>query len=59
MSHLRSLSCFFVIAAVVLLAMATPVRAQTLFEGARLITGDGPAIENSAFIVTGTRRLGT
>src|SRR5215510_2427784 len=27
---------------------------QTLYEGARLITGDGSVIENSAFIVQGT-----
>src|SRR5215471_6626090 len=27
---------------------------QTLYEGARLITGDGSVIENSAFLVQGT-----
>ena len=42
-------------AAVAVLAMIAPVRAQTLFEGARLITGDGRVIENSAFVVTGNQ----
>src|SRR5499427_3369346 len=42
-------------AALAVLAMMTPLHAQTLFEGARLITGDGGVIENSAFIVTGNR----
>src|SRR5689334_994298 len=43
------------VAAVAVLAMIAPVRAQTLFEGARLITGDGRVIENSAFVVTGNQ----
>jgi imidazolonepropionase-like amidohydrolase len=40
--------------ALALLAGAAPVRSQTaatVFEGARLITGDGDTIENSAFVV--------
>jgi imidazolonepropionase-like amidohydrolase len=44
--------------AAVLVAMALPADSQpqrvTLYEGARLITGDGSVIENSAFLVTGT-----
>ena len=37
-------------------AAITPAQGQTLYEGARLITGDGTAaIENSAFLVTGTQ----
>src|SRR5205085_1425383 len=32
-----------------------PVPAPTAFEGARLITGDGSVIENSAFLVDGNR----
>src|SRR5262245_49851610 len=42
-------------AALAVLGIVAPVRAQTLFEGARLITGDGRVIENSAFIVTGNQ----
>src|SRR5215468_3325519 len=42
-------------AALAVLAMMSPVGAQTLFEGARLITGDGRVIENSAFVVTGNQ----
>ena len=42
-------------AALAVLVIAAPVRAQTLFEGARLITGDGRVIENSAFVVTGNQ----
>src|SRR6267378_3456492 len=38
-------------AAVVLAAAAQAARSQTLYEGARLITGDGSVIENSAFVV--------
>jgi imidazolonepropionase-like amidohydrolase len=54
------LACALLLAGTVLL----PVRAQTpgaatgtvLFEGGRLITGDGrPAIENSAFVIEGSR----
>jgi len=42
-------------AALAVLAMMSPVGAQTLFEGARLITGDGRVIENSAFVVAGNQ----
>ena len=46
---LVALICFVWIA-------ATPASAQTVFEGARLITGDGSApIENSAFVIEGNR----
>src|SRR5260370_26515717 len=38
-------------AGVILAAAALPARSQTLYEGARLITGDGSVIENSAFLV--------
>ena len=55
MSHLRSLSFFFVAAALGVLTMVAPARAQTLFEGARLITGEGGVIEDSAFVVTGNQ----
>src|SRR3989454_2002937 len=55
MSYRNSLSSFFVAAAVAVLMMVTPASAQTLFEGARLITGDGGVIESSAFIVTGNQ----
>jgi hypothetical protein len=44
-------------AALAVLAIVSPVRAQRLFEGARLITGDGRVIENSAFVVTGNQIL--
>jgi imidazolonepropionase-like amidohydrolase len=52
-----STKLLFVFAAAVfaMLAMFTPAHAQTLFEGARLITGDGGVIENSAFVVTGNQ----
>src|ERR1035438_9632298 len=37
-------------------AAVAPASGQTLYEGARLIIGDGTApIENSAFLVTGTQ----
>src|SRR5260370_13492338 len=55
MSHLSSLSSFFLAAALAVPTMVVPARAQTLFEGARLITGDGGVIENSAFVVTGNQ----
>jgi imidazolonepropionase-like amidohydrolase len=55
MSHLRSLSFFFVAAALGVLTMVAPARAQTLFEGARLITGEGGVIEDSAFVVNGNQ----
>src|SRR5262249_45273499 len=42
-------------AGVFLAALASPAQSQTvtLYEGARVITGDGAAIENGAFIVDG------
>jgi imidazolonepropionase-like amidohydrolase len=48
------------VAALLLTASASPVRSQapagvTAFEGARLITGDGSSIENSAFVVANDR----
>ncbi len=50
MSHLKNLFSFAAIA-IAVLTFAVSVHAQTLFEGARLITGDGAVIENSAFVV--------
>lgn len=35
--------------------LAVPIYAQTVFEGARLITGDGSVIENSAFSIENTQ----
>src|SRR2546427_12949375 len=55
MSHPSRLSSFFAAAAFAVLTIFAPAQAQTLFEGARLITGDGGVIENSAFLVTGNR----
>src|ERR1051325_9189183 len=55
MMYSKSVSVFTMVAAFVILMMVTPSHAQTLFEGARLITGDGGVIENSAFIVTGNQ----
>src|SRR5438105_7296579 len=55
MSYRSRLSSCFVTATIAVLAMVAPVRAQTLFEGARLITGDGGVIEDSAFVVTGNQ----
>jgi len=55
MSQRNCLSTFFVGAAVVVLMSVTPAQAQTLFEGARLITGDGGVIESSGFVVTGNQ----
>src|SRR5437867_3107787 len=55
MSHLKTSSSFFVAAAVAVVTMVAPASAQTLFEGARLITADGGVIESSAFIVTGNQ----
>src|SRR5438067_3310822 len=54
MSEYRLLR-FFTLAALALLTTAAAASAQTLFEGARLITGDGSVIENSAFVVTGNQ----
>src|SRR6266566_5938805 len=55
MSHPSRLSSFFAAAAFAIPTIFAPAQAQTLFEGARLITGDGGVIENSAFLVTGNR----
>jgi imidazolonepropionase-like amidohydrolase len=44
-----------VLAVAAALFAAAPARSQTLFEGARLITGDGGVIENSAFVVENNR----
>src|SRR3989475_9656588 len=55
MSHPSRLSSFFAAAAFAILTIFAPAQAQTLFEGARLITGDGGVIENSAFVVTGNQ----
>src|SRR2546427_4813314 len=51
MSNRSRLIFFFII----ILTMVAQLRAQTLFEGARLITVDGGVIENSAFVVTGNQ----
>src|SRR2546422_5698910 len=51
MSNRRRLIFFFII----ILTMVAQLHAQTLFEGARLITGDGAVIESSAFVVTGNQ----
>ncbi len=55
MSHLKNLFVLFTTATLAALTLVAPVQAQTLFEGARLITGDGGVIENSAFVVTGNQ----
>src|SRR3989454_2329852 len=55
MSQRCSFSSFVAAAALALVVMVAPGRAQTLFEGARLITGEAGVIENSAFVVTGNR----
>ena len=56
MSRTKGISWCLVFVASLFLVCANPSAAQsqtvTLYEGARLITGDGAAIENSAFIVT-------
>jgi imidazolonepropionase-like amidohydrolase len=63
MRHRRWISFAAVIAASLALLAAPPApRAQTptvtIFEGARLLTGDGVVIENSAFIVANDRFVG-
>jgi len=60
MSRIKRLSSALLFSAGLILAMAGAAAAQaptvTVFEGARLITGDGSApIENSAFVVTNDR----
>src|SRR2546422_3345480 len=51
MSNRRRLIFFFII----ILTMVAQLHAQTLFEGARLITGVGHVIESSAVVVTGNQ----
>src|SRR5438067_1312360 len=52
MSRTKWLSSFALAASLCLAGAAA--QAQTLYEGARLITGDGSVIENSAFVVQGS-----
>src|SRR5262249_53870870 len=52
MSRSKWLSSFALATALSLGGAAA--QGQTLYEGARLITGDGSVIENSAFVVQGT-----
>src|SRR4051794_34233480 len=53
MRHLKEITTSLLAAASVLLALGSQAQSQnaTVFEGARLITGDGATIENSAFVV--------
>src|SRR5438093_2532323 len=55
MSHRSRLFSLFAAVALAVLTILAPAHAQTLFEGARLITGDGGVIENSAFLVTSSQ----
>ena len=55
MARLPRLLSLLPAAVVAVFTMMVPARAQKLFEGARLITGDGGVIENAAFIVTGNQ----
>src|SRR5438093_7777143 len=55
MSHPSRLFSLFAAVALAVLTILAPAHAQTLFEGARLITGDGGVIENSAFLVTSSQ----
>src|SRR5215470_1039606 len=55
---MRPLSCVIVIVFCGFLASCSQAQSQTratVFEGARLITGDGTLIENSAFLVENTQ----
>jgi imidazolonepropionase-like amidohydrolase len=52
MSRAKWFSSSIALAASLLMA-TTSAQSQTLYEGARLITGDGSVIENSAFVVQG------
>jgi imidazolonepropionase-like amidohydrolase len=55
-SRILTLLTLVVTVAILSLDAQTPAAQVTLFEGARLIVGDGTApIDNSAFIVDGTR----
>lgn len=53
MSRSKWMACLAVVALTFLAIVSQPARSQTatLFEGARLITGDGGVVENSAFVV--------
>src|ERR1700752_836149 len=53
----KSLAAYLVLSTVLVFAVfASPALAQaTLYEGARLITGDGSAIEDSSFLVEGNQ----
>src|SRR4051794_36174791 len=59
--HLRRWSLFVAIVAVSVMGFS-PLRAQTprvtIYEGARLLTGDGVVIDDSAFIVANDRFVG-
>ena len=49
-----SASLFFLLALILAATVVQPTHAQTsatAYEGARLITGDGAVVENSAFVV--------
>ena len=54
-------SCALLLASILLVGSGAGVRAQgvTAYEGARLITGNGNVIENSAFLVEGNRFIAT
>jgi len=50
------LTCALLLAGLALLSVAAQTPSAVLFEGGRLITGDGrPAIENAAFVIEGSR----
>ncbi len=53
MSRTKWLSSCLALAASLFMAAGSHAQSQTLYEGARLITGDGSVIENSAFVVQG------
>jgi hypothetical protein len=60
MCRAKNMWCYFLYVTCLLLAPATSseVKGQTgmtVFEGARLITGDGNIVENSAFVVENNR----
>jgi imidazolonepropionase-like amidohydrolase len=60
MCRAKNIGCYFLYVACLLLAPAisSEVKGQTgmtVFEGARLITGDGNIVENSAFVVENNR----
>ena len=60
MCRAKNMGCYFLYVACLLLAPAisSEVKGQTgmtVFEGARLITGDGNIVENSAFVVENNR----